>query len=134
MLNYRVFSLFGAFYRAWTTYFQSRPGAWTIHPEMLQVFLRPPPDQTYFMEWDVLSLPVPLVNLTDVDSQVRPPHNKAIQFRAAALALMKNNNFSQSEYYDKKYDERVPRWIMGNGGYRIPNPYNRNYQRAMARG
>jgi hypothetical protein len=133
-LDFRVFSQFQALYRAWTTVFQSRPGAWTIHQEQLQVFLRPPPDQTYFMEWDILSLPLPLVNLTDVDFQVRPPHNKAIQFRAAALALMKNNNFDQSEYYDKKYEQRVPRWIMGNGGVRVPNPYNRNYQRAATRG
>jgi hypothetical protein len=134
MLNYRTFSMFCAYYRAWTTIFQSRPGAWTIHPEMLQVYLRPPPDQTYFMEWDVLSLPLPLVNLTDVDHEVRPPHNKAIQFRAAAIALMKNNNFDQAEYYEKKYEERVPRYIMGNGGIRIPNPYNRNMQRMVARG
>jgi hypothetical protein len=134
MLDYRGFAMFGAYFRAWTTVFASRPGIWTIHPEMLEVYLRPPPDQNYFMEWDVLSLPLPLVNLTDVDTQVRPPHNKAIQFRASALALMKNNNFDQAEYYDKKYDERVPRWIMGNGGIRIPNPYNRNFQRRMARG
>jgi hypothetical protein len=133
-LNFRTFQMFQTFYRAWTTVFQSRPGVWTIHPEMLQVFLRPPPDQTYFMEWDILSLPLPLVNLTDIDQQVRPPHNKAIPFRAAAIALMKNNNFDQSEYYDKKYEQRVPRWIMGNGGVRVPNPYNRNYQRAAARG
>jgi hypothetical protein len=134
MLDFRGFALFSAYFRAWTTIFNSRPGVWTIHPQMLEVYLRPPPDQTYFMEWDVLSLPVPLANLSDIDKEVQPPWNKAVQFRAASLALMKNQNFEQAEYYENKYEQRVPRWIMGQGGIRIPNPYNRSFQRRVARG
>ncbi len=133
MLNFRGFTLFQAYMRAWTTMFQSRPAIWTIHPQDLQVYLRPLPDQLYSSEWDVLSLPVPLVNLTDVDIQVQPPWNKAVQFRAAAIALMKNQNFQQAEFYEQKYEQRIPRYIIGAGGIRIPNPYNRSFQRKMAR-
>ncbi len=132
-LGFRGFTLFQAYLRSWTTIFESRPSVWTIHQQDLNVYLRPPPDQLYFSEWDVLSLPAPLVNLTDVDSQVQPPWNKAAQFRAAAIALMKHQNFEQAEYYDKKYQERVPRYIIGAGGIRLPNPYNRSFQRKMNR-
>jgi hypothetical protein len=133
-LDFRGFGLFQAYFRAWTTIFQSRPGVWTIHPETLNVFLRPPPDQIYFMEWDVMSLPLPLVNLTDIDKEVVTPWNKAVQFRATALCLMKNQNFDQAQYYEEKYEQRVPRIIMGQGGIRIPNPYNRTFQRRVSRG
>jgi hypothetical protein len=132
MLNYRAFTLFNAYFRSWQ--FNSRPGVWTIHQQMLQVYLRPLPDQLYISEWDVLCLPAPLVNLTDVDAQVMPPWNKAVQFRAAALALMKNQNFEQAQFYESKYDQRVPKYIMGAGGIRIPNPYNRSFQRRVSRG
>jgi hypothetical protein len=132
-LLFRGFTLFNAYFRAWTTMFNGPPGVWTIHPQMLQVFLRPAADQLYVSEWDILCLPTPLVNLTDVDTQVIPPWNQAVKFRAAALALMSDQNFAQSEYYERKYDQRVPRWIMGAGGIRIPNPYNRSFARKMAR-
>jgi hypothetical protein len=134
MLSYRGFTLFQAYFRSWTTLFNSRPGVWTFHQQMLQAYLRPPPDQLYLSEWDVLSLPTPLVNLTDVDTQVIPPWNKAVQFRAAALALMKNQNFEQAQFYESKYDQRVPKYIIGSGGIRIPNPYNRSFQRRVSRG
>jgi len=133
MLNFRGFTLFQAYMRCWTTMFQSRPIIWTIHPQDLLVYLRPMPDQIYFSEWDVLSLPAPLVNLTDIDLQVLPPFNKAVQFRAAALALMKNQNFQQAEFYESKYAQRVPRFIAGAGGVRIPNPYNSSFQRMVSR-
>jgi hypothetical protein len=134
MLGFRGFTLFQAYMRQSTTLYNSRPGIWTIHPQDLNVYLRAPPDQLYLSEWDMLSLPAPLVNVGDVDVQVRPPWNKALQYRAAALALSKHQNFEQAEYYDKKYDQRVPRFIIGAGGIRIPNPYNRSFQRKIARG
>jgi hypothetical protein len=132
-LSFRGFTLFQAYFRAWTTQFDSRPGVWTLHPQDLNVYLRPPPDQLYVSEWDVLSIPAPLVNLTDVDLQVVPPWSKAVQFRAAAIALMKHQNFQQANYYEGRYEQRVPRYILGAAGIRIPNPYNRSFQRKIAR-
>ena len=133
MLMFRGFTLFQAYMRAWTTMYDGPPGIFTIHPQMLQIYIRPAADQIYVAEWDILSLPTPLVNLTDIDTQVVPPWNQAVKFRAAALALMSDQNFGQAEYYEKKYDQRVPRFIMGAGGIRIPNPYNRSFARKMAR-
>jgi len=133
MLSFQGFTLFQAYMRAWNTQYNARPGIWTIHPQMLQAYLRPAPDQPYLSEWDVLSLPMPLVSVTDVDNQVTVPWNKAVQFRAAAIALMATQNFEQAEYYDKKYESRVPRYIIGQAGIRIPNPYNPSFQRKIAR-
>lgn len=133
MLNFRGFTLFQAYMRAWTTQFNSRPGIWTMHPQQQQVYMRPMPDQQYYSEWDVIALPTPLVNSTDIDLQVGLVWNKAVQWRAAAMALMKNQNFEQANYYEQKYDQRVPKYIVGAGGYRIPNPYSRTFQRRVSR-
>lgn len=133
-LSFRGFTLFQAYFRFQPVAYVSRPGVWTIHPQDLNVYLQSPPDQLYFSEWDVLSTPTPLVNLTDLDTQIRPPWNKAVQFRAAALALMKKQNFGQADYYDRKYEQRVPRYIIGTAGIRLPNPYNRSFQRKISRG
>lgn len=133
-LSFRGFTLFQAYFRFQPVAYVSRPGVWTIHPQDLNVYLQSPPDQLYFSEWDVLSTPTPLVNLTDLDTQIRPPWNKAVQFRAAALALMKKQNFGQADYYDRKYEQRMPRYIIGTAGIRLPNPYNRSFQRKISRG
>ena len=133
MLRFRGFTLFQAYLRSQTT-FSSRALVWTIHQESGLVLVQPPPDQPYTSEWDVLSLPIPLVNTTDIDSQVIAPASDAVQYYAAMLCLTKLQNFQQAEYMQQKYDARVPRIIIGAGGVRIPNPYNKNFQRRMQRG
>jgi len=133
-LSFRGFTLFQAYFRFQPISYTARPGVWTLHPQDLDVYLQSPPDQLYMSEWDVLSTTSPLVNLTDVDTQVRPPWNKSVQFRAASIGLMKKQNFAQADYYERKYAERVPRYILGAAGIRIPNPYNRNFQRKVSRG
>lgn len=133
-LGFCGFTLFQAYYRFQPVAYQSRPRAWTIHPQDLNVYVQAPPDQLYMSEWDVVGTPDPLVNLTDMDVQIRTPWNKAIQFRAAATALMKKQNFQQANYFNAEYDRRVPRYIAGAGGIRIPNPYNRSFQRKISRG
>jgi hypothetical protein len=133
-LGFRGFTLFQAYCRFQPVSYVARPGTWTLHPQDLNVYIQPPPDQLYFSEWDVLSTPPPLVNLTDPDVQIRPPWNKAVQFRAAALALMKKQNFAQSDYFENKYQQRVLRYITGAAGIRLPNPYNRSFQRKISRG
>jgi hypothetical protein len=135
LLSFRGFTLFQAYMRGWSSgAYQSRPSIWTLHPQDLNVYLQPPPDQLYLSEWDMISLPLPLVNATDNDAQVLPPWNKALQFRAAAIGLMKHQNFEQAEYYDKKYEQRVRQYITTAAGIRIPNPYNSSFQRKVMRG
>ncbi len=133
-LSFRGFTLFQAYFRFQPVAYTSRPAIWTIHPQDLNVYIQSPPDQLYFSEWDVLSTPPPLVALTDIDTQIRPPWNKAVQFRAAALALFKKQNFGQADYYDNKYQQRVLRYNLGAAGIRLPNPYNRSFQRKISRG
>jgi|SRR5215467_6296377 len=126
-LSFRGFTVF----QAWARMLQqqgytSQPGMWTIHQQDQLVYIDPPPNQLYLSEWDVIQIASPLANLTDVDTQIPDPWAQAVQFRTAALLLMKHQNFGASEYYERKYAERVPRIITGSGGYRMVNPYNRS--------
>ena len=133
-LAFRGFTLFQAYFRFQPQAYTARPGVWSIHPQDLNVYVQSPPDQLYYSEWDVLSTTAALVNLSDIDMEIKPPWNKAVKFRAASIALMKKQNFAQADYYEHKYEQRVPRYIMGAGGIRIPNPYNRSFQRRISRG
>jgi hypothetical protein len=130
MLNYRSFTFFQAYMRSQLFYAQ-RPNIWTILEEVGVVLLQPPPDQAYQTEWDTVAVPVPLVNLTDNDTQILPPANDAVQYYAAHYALNKMQNFNQAEFMLKLYSARVPKIIIGKNGFRIPNPYHKTFQRRM---
>ena len=133
-LSFRGFSTFQAWARMLQSQgFQSQPGIWTIHQGDELVYVDPPPNQAYVSEWDVVSLSTPLVNTTDVDTQIPDPWAQAVQFKAAAYLLMKHQNFGAAEYYEGKYDAKVPRIITGAGGYRVTNPYNKSYLQKMRR-
>jgi hypothetical protein len=132
MLKYRGFTLFQAYMRSLLT-FNQRALIWTIHEQSGNVLIQPPPDQPYVSEWDVLAMPLPLVNPTDMDISVLPPWNDAVQYYAAYLCLTKLQNFEQAEFMLKLYSVRVPKIIVGAGGVRIPNPYHRTFQRRVAR-
>jgi hypothetical protein len=132
MLKFRGFTLFQAYMRSLLT-FNQRAMIWTIHEQSGIVLIQPPPDQPYVSEWDVLCLPMPLVNLSDSDTQIIPPWSDAVQYYAAMLCLTKLQNFEQADHMLKVYSNRVPRIIIGAGGTRIPNPYHRTFQRRVSR-
>lgn len=132
MLKFRGFTLFQAYMRSLLT-FNQRAMIWTIHEQTGTVLIQPPPDQPYVSEWDVLCLPMPLVNPSDNDAQVIPPWSDAVQYYAAMLCLSKLQNFDQADHYFKIYSSRVPKIIIGAGGTRIPNPYHRTFQRRVSR-
>jgi hypothetical protein len=132
MLRYRSFTMFQAYMRS-QLFFNQRGLIWTIQEQMGLVLIQPPPDQPYISEWDVLCLPMALINPGDIDTQVVPPYSDAVQYYAAYLCLMKLQNFEQAEFMLKLYSARVPRIIIGAGGIRIPNVYNRVFQRRVAR-
>lgn len=131
-LKYRGFTLFQAYMRS-LNFFTQRGLIWTIHEQMGQVIIAPPPDQPYTTEWDVLCLPMPLINPGDNDTQIVAPWNDAVQYYAAYLCLLKLQNFDQAEYMLKLYSARVPKIIIGAGGIRIPNPYHKTFQRRVSR-
>jgi hypothetical protein len=133
MLAWRAFTMFQAYMRS-QLFFTQRGLVTTINQQGGFVLIQPPPDQPYVTEWDVICVdPLPLVNPGDVDTQVRAPYNDAVQYWAAHLCLNKLQNFGQAEYYLKLYSARVPKIIIGAAGIRIPNPYNKNYQRRQMR-
>lgn len=132
MLKFRGFTLFQAYMRS-QLYFTQRPIIWTIHEQTGFVLIQPPPDQGYQTEWDVLYSAVPLVETTDYETQILPPYDDAVQYYAASYCLNKLQCFPQAEYMLKLYSARVPKIIIGAGGVRIPNPYNRVFQRRVMR-
>ena len=132
MLKFRGFTLFQAYMRSLLN-FSQRALIWTIHEQTGTVLIQPPPDQPYVSEWDVIVLPQPLVSPPDVDKDVIPPWSDAVQYWAAMLCLNKLQNFEQAGHYFKLYSARVPKIIIGAGGTRIPNIYNRSFQRRVAR-
>jgi hypothetical protein len=132
MLRYRGFTLFQAYMRSLLT-FNQRAMIWTIHEQTGTVLIQPPPDQPYTSEWDVIALPLPLVNPTDVDTDINAPYTRAVQYWAAMLCLNKLQNFDQADHYFKLYSSRVPKIIVGAGETRIPNVYHRTFQRRVSR-
>lgn len=132
MLKFRGFTLFQAYMRS-QLFFTQRPIIWTIQEQAGMVLIQPPPDQAYQTEWDVLVSPLPLVNPGDPDTQILQPYNDAVQYYAASYCLNKLQNFNQAEYMLKLYSARVPKIIIGAGGVRIPNPYNRTFQNRVMR-
>ena len=133
-LRYQNFVLFDAYYRVWTAQtFVGPPAAFSHHQQGQQVYIQPPADQLYVSEWDITFMPSPLVAVTDTDTQLIDPWARAVQYRAAELLLIKHQNSSQVSAMGAMYDSYVPRIITTSGGIRIPNPYNRNFQRMMVR-
>ena len=131
-LTWRGNMLFQAYMRS-LTQFNQRGMVWTINQQMGFVLIQPPPDQPYVTEWDTICLPLPLVSPGDPDQQIVPPYDNAVQYYAAGLALTKLQNFEQPAFHFKRYEARVPRIIIGTGGVRIPNPYNKSFQRRVSR-
>ena len=131
-LLWRGSMLFQAYMRSLLT-FNQRGMVWTINNQMGYVLIQPPPDQPYVTEWDTICLPIPLVSTTDAEQQIRQQYADAVQYYAAMLCLNKLQNFEQADHYFKMYSARVPKIIIGTGGIRIPNPYNKSYQRRVAR-
>ena len=129
MLQWAPFSKFNAFYRTNTIIGAGPPGIWTSIYEQNQFYLFRIPDQNYVLEIDAMVLPTPLVNTTDVDTQVIPPVNELVQYQAAYKALLKAQNFDQASYYDQKYEKRALQMGLTRYAPRRPNIYQTNWRR-----
>lgn len=128
MLGWLPFTQFQAWLRAYTFVFSQPDGVWTSFPAADKVYTYPIADQAYYMEWDVITTPTPLVNLTDIDGQITPPWNDAVQYFAAFLCLASIQNYPMADYwYDGKgtgkYDMRVKQLPATTYSRRIFNPY-----------
>ena len=127
-MGWLPFTMFEAFCRANPT-LRRQPSVWTTHTEQNILFVYPIPDQAYLIDIDAVGLPFPLVNTTDVDSQVIPPVNDTVQYYAAYLALLKLQNFEQAAYYEKKYDTRAGQAIRTRQTRRMMNVYRNAWRR-----
>jgi len=132
-MKYLNFTLFDAYARMWVHNFNAPPGVWSEHQQQRLVYIQPPPDQQYQSEWDIVFMPSPLVAMSDVDTQINDPWARAVQFRAAENLLMKLRNMGQVRDMGQRYEAFVPHVIQTTGGIRIPNVYNRNFQRRVMR-
>jgi hypothetical protein len=127
-MGWLAFSPFQAFCRANPT-LRRQPAVWSTHTEQNIFFVYPIPDQAYLCDIDAIGLPYPLVNTSDVDSQIIPPANDCVQYYAAHLALLKLQNFEQANFYEQKYDKRVKEIIATRIDRRIPNIYRNMWRR-----
>jgi hypothetical protein len=132
------FTMFQTYFRQLTLQ-TGAPSVFTIHQGIKQVFLSQIPDQAYTMEWDIITLPAPLVSVSDYDSQVTAPCTDAVQLYAAHLAIASMQNYGQADYWytgrpeqPGKYDRRIIQLAATGYCRRIPNPY-RTYLKRLRR-
>ena len=127
-MGWLPWTMFQAFCRA-NPSLRRQPAVWSLFAEQNLFFVYPIPDQAYVADFDVLSLPSPLSQPTDIDLQVLAPHNDAVPYYAAHLALLKLQNFDQADYYEKKYEKRVGEIIRTKQDRRIMNIYRNAWRR-----
>lgn len=132
-LRYIPFGLFQAYARILGVQFLSTPGVWTYVPQINLIYIQPMPNQNYFAEFDCVFQAQPLVNTTDFDSQITEPWDRAPQYMAAAQLLLKTRSYGEAGIMWDMYERMIPKIVTGMGDVRIPNVYNRNFQRMVAR-
>lgn len=129
-LEWHPFNAFQAFCRA-NRLLRTAPAAWTNYSEQNLIYLFPIPDSsnTYKMEWDIVTLPTPLVNGSDSDTQIKPPHSDAVQYYASFLALMKLQQFDQANVLRNLYKHRVNEIIRTRQTLRVLSAYSTYWSR-----
>lgn len=128
-LQWKPFNYFNAVFRSNTTS-AGPPSVWSQYIEQNQFYLYPVlPDQAYPLEIDAFVLPNPLVNTSDVDSQINLPINDCVQYYAAYVALLKAQNFEQADYYNKRYVARKREVIATKQAVRRLNIYQNTWRR-----
>jgi hypothetical protein len=136
-LGWLPYTPFDAFCRSNPT-LRRQPAVWTVYDGTVPapggvmpntIFVYPIPDQAYLCNLDMIGLPNPLVNTSDVDTQVIPPINDCVQYYAAYLALSKLQNYEQAMTWEKKYDARAGQVIRTKQDRRIPNIYRNQWRR-----
>jgi hypothetical protein len=105
-LGWMPFSVFQAYARANIANPQGQPSIWTTHWENGLFYVYQIPNQLYGLELDCVCLPDPLVNTTDIDTQIPEPMSDVVEFYAAHLCMLKLQQYQQSDYFEKKYERR----------------------------
>jgi hypothetical protein len=124
MLNWLPWPAFQAYARWNQSVPKGRPVMWTSFPENNYGMFYYIPDQTYSAELTALTLPDPLAAPTDVETQILPPNDDAVQWYAAHLCLLKLQQFGPADYYESKYMRRVVEINGTKTPVRYPNFYS----------
>lgn len=136
--EYCTFTMFQTYFRALANQYNV-PSVFTLHQGIQQAFLSLIPDANYTMEWDIITLPNPLVNNTDTDLQVIAPWNDAVALFACHLVWASLQNYRMADYWYSgkpndpgKYDVRIKQLPATAFSRRIFNPY-RAFAKRMRR-
>lgn len=99
---------FSALFRQWSAVsYQRQPVAWAVYGDN-SVFIGPPPDQSYAIEFDTIILPTPfaVADTTTVDT-IPNMSQDPIQFYAAYLAKQNARNLGEAEAFLNDYRRRL---------------------------
>lgn len=99
---------FSALFRQWTAAsYQRQPVAWAVYGDN-SVFIGPPPDQSYAIEFDTIILPTPYaVNDTTTNDAIPNMAQDPIPYFAAYMAKKNAQNFGEAEAHFNEYKRRL---------------------------
>lgn len=118
---WKPFSDFSAKLRLWLSQnYQRQPVMWAVYGHQ-QVYVAPPPDQPYQIEFDTIVLPVALSDYVTQDP-IPVVMQDPIKFYAASLAKFNNYAYGEAAMLKGEYSERL-RECEASYVRRIPNPY-----------
>lgn len=105
-LEWRPFRVFSSMMRQYTAAtYQRQPVMWAIYG-YAQIFIGPPPDQSYPVEFDTIILPTALADYVTSDpipSMAQDP----IKFYAAGLAKFNNQSYGEAESHFAFYRQKM---------------------------
>ena len=120
-LRYLSWTNFNAQLRYWQNY-TGTPIAFRIYGSS-SIYLGPVPDQVYTLEIDTVILPNPLVNTTDVDTQIIDPYTSPVAFYACYQAKFKEQSYGESDIFKHQYISQARGVLASTMTRRLPTPY-----------
>ena len=123
-MRYLAWTDFNAQLRYWQNY-RGLPIAYSIYGQS-KFYVGPVPDQEYVAEADTVILPLPLVNLTDVDD-IRDPYTTPVAYYASYKAKFKEQSFGEAEIFKQQYLSHVQAALTSTFTRRMPTPYSTPY-------
>ena len=124
-LRYLPWTQFNAELRFWQNYV-GRPIAYSMYGPN-SFYLSPVPDQNYAIEVDTVVRPVPLVALTDVETNIPEPWQDPVPFYAAHIAKFKEQSYGEAELFKNQYLAKTQNVLSSTFTRRMPDPYSRPY-------
>ena len=120
-LWWQPFSILSANRRVWLAQsYQRQPEVWAVYGNNA-LYIAPPPDQSYAVEFDSIILPVPLADYVTNDP-IPTVMQDPIKFYAAHLAKLNYQAYGEAEMLLETYRRRMLE-CAGSYTRRLPNPY-----------